>query len=49
MLFLFCYIIKNMKKYAKKITNSTKSESPSHKHEIPRINRAIGQPEGIKK
>lgn len=29
--------------------NKDKSENPCHKHEIPRLNRAIGQLEGIKK
>ena len=41
-----------MKKEFKKDMNSKKSENPNHKHEIPRIprlNRAIGQLEGIKK
>lgn len=39
----------NMKKDSKKDMNSKKSENPNHKHEIPRLNRAIGQLEGIKK
>ena len=38
-----------MKKDSKKDMNSKKSENPNHKHEIPRLNRAIGQLEGIKK
>ena len=39
----------NMKKDSKKDMNNKKSENPNHKHEIPRLNRAIGQLEGIKK
>ena len=38
-----------MKKESKKDMNNKKSENPNHKHEIPRLNRAIGQLEGIKK
>ena len=38
-----------MKKDSKKDMNNKKSENPNHKHEIPRLNRAIGQLEGIKK
>ena len=38
-----------MKKEFTNDMNIKKSENPSHKHEIPRLNRAIGQLEGIKK
>jgi len=33
----------------KKEDESNKNHNPSHKQEIPRLNRAIGQLEGIKK
>ena len=39
----------NMKKESKKDINNKISDNPSHKQEIPRLNRAIGQLEGIKK
>ena len=48
MLLLFVYN-ERMKKEFTNDMNIKKSENPSHKHEIPRLNRAIGQLEGIKK
>ena len=48
MLLLFVYN-ESMKKESTNDMNIKKSENPSHKHEIPRLNRAIGQLEGIKK
>ena len=48
MLLLFVYN-ESMKKESTNDMNSKNLNNPSHKHEIPRLNRAIGQLEGIKK
>ena len=48
MLLLFVYN-ERMKKEFTNDMNIKKSENPSHKHETPCLNRAIGQLEGIKK
>lgn len=39
----------SMKTNENKITPDTEHKNPCHKREIPRLNRAIGQLEGIKK
>ena len=48
MLLLFVYN-ESMKKESTNDMNCKNLNNPSHKHEIPRLNRAIGQLEGIKK
>ena len=48
MLLLFVYN-ESMKKESTNDRNRKNLNNPSHKHEIPRLNRAIGQLEGIKK
>ena len=48
MLLLFVYN-ESMKKESTNDMNSKNLNNASHKHEIPRLNRAIGQLEAIKK